>query len=554
MRNIFVFLAYSAAAALGLFQTFRPTWLSGFAVVQTERGDGMLNHYILEHTWQAVVNPNFAGSLFSPPCFYPEPATLWYSEHMLGVAPVYWCLRLIFSAETSYQLWQIILNGLNFVAFALILRWLRSPHVLAILGGYLWAFGLVHIDQVKHQQMIPRFWVPLALYHAWSLVSALRTWAEPAEASERRPRPLRHMGGLLLSVFLQSISCVYTGWFLSMGLATFLPLALLLSPGSVRGLLRFLWTDRWRLGLLIGVWAVVMAAAFVPYLVVNRDMSRGYEELLDLMPTISAWFTGPPGTMWERTTAPWRSTVKEECRLFCGFGVYLLAVTAAGGLLLGRLRSNFPPDYALASAALLTAVIWLALTLALEPTPTQSLWEYVRYLPGAKAIRCVFRVYITVYGFGSLGALVWLSRATERLRPTLRSIVLVAVAAVCVVEQQGYDPPGFEKADFYPIARRVAVELGTGDAGYVVPRYTDGKGEVLDVLYGEVLAMWAGLYANVPVVNGYSGRVPGGGKYPPYRVAVSDEMLRQWLSGKFRGRLVIVTPDDPAATRVVFID
>ena len=554
MRNVSVFLSYAAAAALGLFQTFRPTWLSGFAVVQTERGDGMLNHYILEHTWQALVNPNYVGSLFSPPCFYPEPATLWYSEHMLGVAPVYWCLRLFLSAETSYQLWQIILNALNFVAFALVLRWLRSPHLLAILGGYLWAFGLVHIDQVKHQQMIPRFWVPLALYHAGLLVLALRAWPEPAGPSERRPRPLRHTGGLLLAVFLQSVSCVYTGWFLSMGLATFLPLALLLSPGSIRGLFRFVWAEGRRLGLLIGVWAVMMAAAFVPYLVVNRDMSRSYEECLDQIPTISAWFTGPPGTMWEQTTAPWRSAVKEECRLFCGFGAYLLAVTAAGGLLLGRLRSYFPAEYALATAALLTAAVWLALTLALEPTPARSLWEYVRHLPGGKAIRCVSRVYITVYGFGSLGVLVWLSRATERLRPAVRSVVLAAVTAVCVVEQLGYDPPGFDKADFYSIARRVAAELRAGDAGYVVPRYTDTKGEVLKVLCGEVLAMWAGLYANVPVVNGYSGRVPGGGKYPPYGVTVSDEMLRQWLSGRFRGRLVIVTPDDPAATRVVFVD
>ncbi len=42
------------------------------------------------------------------------------------------------------------------------------PHVLALLGGYLWAFALVHVDQIKHQQMIPRFWMPLAAYYAWS--------------------------------------------------------------------------------------------------------------------------------------------------------------------------------------------------------------------------------------------------------------------------------------------------------------------------------------------------------------------------------------------------
>jgi hypothetical protein len=557
MRTALVSLAYLCALGLGLFQTFRPTWVSGFALVQTERGDGMLNHYILEHSWQVLVNPEYPGSLFSPPCFYPEPATLWYSEHMLGAAPAYWGLRLIFPAEASYQAWQILLTALNFAAFALVLRWLRSPHAVAILGGYLWAFGLVHIDQIKHQQMIPRFWVPLALYHAWAFVIALRSdprGAAPGEPTGPSATPLRHLAGMLGAVFFQSVSCVYTGWFLATGLATFLPVAVLLRPGGFRGLFRFLRVDWLRVGIVVGVWGVAMAAAFVPYVVVNRGVDRSYVECLGLIPTASAWLTGPPGTIWEETTAPWRLLVNEECRLFCGFGVYLLVLLAAGALLANLPRRSAPPEYALATAALLVAVVWVALTLTHEPARTSSLWEYARHIPGGKAIRCVSRVYITVYGFGTLAALVWLARVTARIRPPVRDILLAVVAGACIVEQQGYDPPAFEKPDFYPIADRVAVELRKGDAGYVVPRYTDTKGQPLVGVYGEVLAMWAGLRANVPVVNGYSGRVPGGGKYPPYGVVVTDDMLRDWLAGKFRGRLVVVIPDDPGATRIVPID
>src|SRR5688572_19905254 len=166
MRTAGLTLAYAAALALGLHATFGPTFESGFARVQTERGDGMLNHYILEHTWQSITNPDYRGSLFSPPCFYPTRYTLWYSEHLLGVAPVYWGLRLVMPFDLAYQWWQIILDALNFAAFAAAVRWLRGPHVLAILGGYLWAFGLAHVDQIKHQQMIPRFCMALAAYHA----------------------------------------------------------------------------------------------------------------------------------------------------------------------------------------------------------------------------------------------------------------------------------------------------------------------------------------------------------------------------------------------------
>src|SRR6478672_1470448 len=151
MRTLALFFVYLAALAFGTYQTFGPMIDSRFTRTQTERCDGMLNHYILEHSWQVVSNPDYRGSLFSPPFFYPEPAVLWYSEHLLGVAPAYWALRLGMPHDLAYQWWQILMNALNFVALAAVVRWLGGPHVLAILGGYLWAFALVHIDQVKHQ-------------------------------------------------------------------------------------------------------------------------------------------------------------------------------------------------------------------------------------------------------------------------------------------------------------------------------------------------------------------------------------------------------------------
>ena len=162
MRTVAFFPLYVAAVVFGTYQTFRPTFDSGFAQVQSERGDGMLNHYILEHSWQVLTNAAYPGSLFSPPFFFPQPYTLWYSEHLLGVAPAYWALRLVLPEDLAYQWWQISLNALNFVAFAVVIRWLGGPRLLALLGGYLWAFALVQIDQIKHQQMIPRFWMPLA--------------------------------------------------------------------------------------------------------------------------------------------------------------------------------------------------------------------------------------------------------------------------------------------------------------------------------------------------------------------------------------------------------
>src|SRR5688572_12841483 len=91
----------------GTFLTFRPTFESGFRRVQTDFGDTVLNHYILEHSWQVLTNPAYPGTLLSPPFFYPQPLVIGYSEHLLGVAPVYWALRVVMPNDLAYQWWMI---------------------------------------------------------------------------------------------------------------------------------------------------------------------------------------------------------------------------------------------------------------------------------------------------------------------------------------------------------------------------------------------------------------------------------------------------------------
>jgi hypothetical protein len=214
-------------------------------------------------------------------------------------------------------------------------------------------------------------------------------------------------------------------------------------------------------------------------------------------------------------------------------------------------RAGHPPEFATVAAALITACVWLLI--ALTPRDEgHSLWEIVRHVPGGTALRCVSRVYVTVYLFGTVGALVWLARMTAPLRPWPRAALLALIAGVVVFEQLGYEPPSFDKKDFYVIADRTAEQLRGAQAAYVVPRYTDTNGELLRGVYGDVLGMWAGLWANVPVVNGYSGRRPLGDY--PVGLAVTDEELRTWLTGKFRGQLTIVDPEHPGATRVIVIE
>lgn len=530
MRTATVLALYAAAAALGTYLTFRPTFDSGFAHLQTERGDCLLNHYILENSWLALSDSGYRGSLLTAPFFHPTRWNIYYSENLFGVAPLYWALRLALPYDLAYPWWQILLNVLNFVAFALVARRLKWPHLIALGGAFLWAFAMVHADQIKHQQQIGRFWMPVALYYAIKLVN------EPSARSLNR---------LMGSVFLQNLACIYTGWFLVVGLATFVPVMAALKPGRYGALKQFARENRRAVLRIVAVWALAMLLLYVPYVVVNWGIGRSYGDVGGLLPTPSAWLTGPPDSKWIMTTAPYRTPVGLECWLFSGFTFYALTAAAAVGLFCYR-RDARPPAWPLVAAGLFTAALWVVLTI----TPHErgeSLWRVVRLLPGGMAIRAVARVYLIVYLFGSFAACAWFAHVTESIRREwLRVAVRAAVVGLMIFEQTEYQQPSFERKHFYPLVDEAAAKLRGAETGWVAPHYRDPTGDTYDGVYGEVFAMWVGLRANVPVVNGYSGRAPDG--YPG--TGTTDETaIRAWLKERtrFRGPLRVV---DAEAGRV----
>ncbi len=518
-------MLYLAALAVGTYLAFRPTLDSGFARVAGDPGDTMLNHYLLEHSRRALFDPEYCGTLLSPPFFHPTPLVLGYSENMLGVAPLYWGLRSFLPEVPAFQVWMIVLNGLNLLAFACAARWLGAGPLTALLGGYLWAFGLVHIDQIKHAQLIPRFWMPLALYHAIYFLTA--------------PNP-RSLNRLCACVFLQCATCVYTGWFLAVGLAVFMPVAAILNRSHVKEM-RFS-ARAW--GIVCG-WALVMGLFFAPYFLANRGVSRSYSDCLAGMPTVHSWLTAAEGGCWTGSLKSHLPKVNGESRLFCGF--MLLALVAGAAIWSwGTIRVSVRRrDAVWIASLLLTAGFWWLVTLRFGDSA--SGWWLVRYVPGGQAIRCVSRVYVIVYLFASMGAVLWLEEMLQRFQSTpVRLLVLVAVGVAVVYEQSGHTPLSFVANDYYPVAERCGESLQGADAGYVKPTYGAIPGT-----HGELIGMWAGLHANVPVVNGYSGRWPV--DYPVGYV-FNERLMHEWLDGHFQGRVALVDPARPGEVQWVLIE
>src|SRR5207249_12268899 len=154
----------------GLCSAFHPTLFSGFARLQTDPGDTLLNHYILEHSWRWLTRSDYVGAYWLPPFFHPQPLALAYSENLLGTAPLYWLLRAACPQVLAYQLWMLLVTGVTYVSFAAVMRRLGVGHLLAALGGFVFAFGLSRAGQIEHQQLLPHLFAPWAVLAAWRLL------------------------------------------------------------------------------------------------------------------------------------------------------------------------------------------------------------------------------------------------------------------------------------------------------------------------------------------------------------------------------------------------
>src|SRR5262249_33549556 len=141
LRRLRVAANHGLVVMVGLWSMFHPTLLSGFARLQADPGDTLLNVYVLEHSWRWLTQAD-AGPHWSPAFFHPQPLVLAYSENLLGTAPLYWLLRPACPPVLAYQLWMMLVTVLTYASFAAMLRRLGVGHLLAALGGFVFAFGL----------------------------------------------------------------------------------------------------------------------------------------------------------------------------------------------------------------------------------------------------------------------------------------------------------------------------------------------------------------------------------------------------------------------------
>ena len=513
--------AYILFGLLGLFCFWGPVLSRGRDALPGKPVDTRLNHYTLEHSYRAVhAQPAYPGTTWSAPFFAPMKNSIALGDNLLGTAPLYGLMRYLAPPVRAYQLWMIVCSALSFASLLWVLRRLECCPAWSVAGAYAFAFGMPRFAQLNHAQLLPHCFAPLALWAAWRLI--------------QKPS-LLWLGLLLVWSLWQIAAGIYLGWFLVSAMVLVAAIASVID-GDLRMRLRAFASERpWGLAALLGATLVVAGAFLWPYLQVDNVISGWpFEDIKGMLPCWTSWWLPFPSSLWSSLIKVPRSLpMPHEHFLFVGFWLPAMAVLAAWGWCRKGVAASAERTFVL--ACLGAALTMMALSFRLPGG--FSLWRIVYvFAPGAKAIRAVSRIWTTVYLLLIPAVLVTASRQWHPAFGPRTRLLAWLLPCLVVWENLCADYPTFDAGRYARRETKLAGLIADSDFAYIrLPEDRDAAPDQLN-------AMWAGLKAGVPVVNGSSSRPPAG--YPENIWNLTTHQVLAWLGHPDSGTLSMVFPKD----------
>lgn len=426
--------------------------------------------------------------------FFPARNTAAYSDILLGAAPPYWLFRLIgFLPDTAFQLWMLSLGIMNFLVTYLTMRRAFGLSKLASAGGaYLFAFAAMRANQMGHQQLLPQFFSMLAVYCLAMIVREIHA-GEPANRVKTR----RWMALLVASVVLQLFAGFYLGYFLCLGLATVLIVALFVREGwdTIVAVVK---RDAVAIALALVIAAVPLTWMGYHYLQAQRQVgSRPFASVRTMVPTAtSLMYMGQESWLYG-WTRPYlhASRLRMEGEHKLGLGLVTPVIIGIGLFRMARKKWGL-------IAVVATLVIGLAVFT--YPWSIVPWWVVYKVVPGANAIRALSRISLLLLIAFSFG----LAFALNSFKS--RSMALALLVLVCL--EQGVTTPSYSKQRIRSDVSVLVSQVPKGFRGFyyapcLVTNVNSGPWDGLP--YKQQLdAMFASLDTGVPTVNGYSGGQP----------------------------------------------
>lgn len=494
-QSIVIIFFYITLIALGVYRAFSPGISTGFSLMQTDPGDTRLNNYFLEHLFQTFFNQNYLGTLWSPTFFYPYKEVLAFSDNLIGSFPIYAIFRFFSDPDIAFHLWMIGISVLNFICFALVLRKFQVSHLLAGLGGFLFAFGMPRVAKIGHQQMLPHFFTPLAFICLWEFVK------EPTK---------KRLTLFLLLVYAQILAGIYLGWFLLFTTPIFLIVTYILSSNYREKVIQFWQKNVKQIVGIFTAWLTLVVITLLPYIKAKFVLGgRSYGEIDAMLPRLASWFAAPPGSIWFPKFG-WISEdlpLRGEHFMFIGLTVVILTLVSIFTLFkFDRILSE--DQKLIAKICVITFIIIFCISLRLPFGIT--LWKAVYWLvPGASVIRAVARIWTIAYFYLFIGIFVCWDALLNTIvyNKYLRLFVTTIILVLAISEQHLYPLASYEKAPWLAEEDELA-KLMSNECAIAYVAMDPSR----PAFANHLTAMWGGIKANVPVINGYSGNIPPGYK------------------------------------------
>ena len=460
----------------------------------SDLGDPLLTTWIMAWGSHALAHHPF--SLFDANLLYPLNRTLAFSDHLLGVlpvfAPVYAATGNPIAAANTVFLLSFALSA--FAAFCLTYMLTRAPWP-SFLAGLLFGFAPFRFGQLSHMQLLNFFWCPLALL---SLFTFLQT---------RRRAALAFFG---LFYCLQILSSAYLAFMTSVAVIV---VVMVFAVAVDRSVSRW---DMVRPALVcVAAMMVVLVPTHLPYLAVHRawDATWTPRAMVGMSADLRSYVSAPP-----LLTDAYASLLRfsdrpggHELRLFPGLVMPVLALL--GGM--GTVRSVAAPA-ARAVRIIFGVLCGVAIILSLGPylvipgtaripLPYLAL-HYV--VPGWAGMRVPARfallAVLAATPLAALGA-IWIgeriarSRGVQRWNAWVPAFVSLALAALFLGEL-GMKPLPLVTSPMEPEVPRVYSWLASTGTGTLLELPLDPPSDQRYSLLSTI--HWR------PIVNGRSGFMP----------------------------------------------
>lgn len=506
IKKISDILLYVFVCGVGVLNVFSPTILSGFRKMQQDTGDPLFNAYVLEHIYKAFFDGTYTAPLFSPRFFYPAPNLLFFSDNLLGSAPIYWFFRQFFDWSLSFQLWEIVILVLTYFSFVWLFRYLKVRPVLSALASFILAFGITRVMQVLHPQIYPQF------YTGAAFVFLLRFLKKPN---------FKDFNIFALLVFLQGTAGFYLIWFLVLSLSLLVLVLPVFMRDFFKEVIYFASKNSRRFIISVCLWAAAFVVFWLPYIIVSfyyRDLRIG-DYVISNLGGIYSWVYVPDSNFWgplfwavpEIKVATWEQYAFPGMLIyFLTFLVFLLMFfTSKFHKLFAKLKGLFGfvenRDFNTGLIKTFFTVFLLMSLLSLR-VGNFTLWRYLYHVfPGADGVRFAARIWTVSYIYWLIACFLVFEivlRNLSKVNKRLVSFLLVFILIFGIAEQLVFEKKYFYRHRVLNEINLISTLLQKEDCD--VSYLETGEGWAL-YIEQHILMMFAGLQTDRAVINGYTG-------------------------------------------------